>query len=208
MRVSIQGYEAPVYQPYNGDGSHNAAAGHASTALYTGNDIERKVFEVLPDELKEADTFPDETVYCITNAFIQIIEELQLAYQFYLNETHALPITTEQQRGFKTSASNMRVQAVVRQTQELFYPLTYDIIEPHIVEHDMEAITDWVQKIKSRANVALGRIAQNFSHTFAGVPSPPEGYYVGEDAEHYETFVQGENSHDYAPVEIISLNAL
>jgi hypothetical protein len=208
MSVLIQRYEAPVYQPYNSDGTHNASAGHASTALYTGNDIERKVFDVLPDELKEVDTFPDETVYYITNAFIQIIAELQLAYQFYLNETHALRLTTAQQRGFKTSASNMRVQAVVRQTQELFYPLTYDIIEPHIVEHNMEAITDWVQKIKSRANVALGRIAQNFCHTFDGVPSPPEGYYVGEDAEHYETFAQGENSHDYAPVGIISLNAL
>lgn len=201
-------YEAPVYSPFNRDDTWNAAAGHASTALYTGSDLERKVFELLPDELRSVDNFPDATVYHMTNEFIRIIAELQLGYMFYINQRVTLPLDEAQLRNLKNSASSMRIQHVVRQTQELFHPLTYDIIKPHIEDGDSQAIDSWVQDIKSRANTALRRIAQNFIYTIAGVPQPPEGYYTGENAQHYEEFSQDINDYNYKPISAVSLDAL
>lgn len=179
-------YEAPVYVPFNRNHTWNTAAGHVSSCLYTYNDLQHKVYEVLPEAEREVSLFPHATVAYMTEKFVTLVNDIQLHYQFYVNRMTYIYMTEPQLRGLKNAGSSMRVQAVARQAQEQFHPLTYDIITSHHKAGDTATIDAWVEEIKQTATKMLIDIAEVFFKTVSELPTPPEGAYAGEDTQIFQ----------------------
>lgn len=179
-------YEAPVYAVFNKNNTWNTAAGHVSSCLYTYNDLQHKVYEALPEAEREASLFPHATVAYMTEKFVTLVNDIQLHYQFYVNRMTYIYMTEAQLRGLKNAGSSMRVQAVARQAQEQFHPLTYDIIESHHKAGDTATIDAWVEEVKQTATKMLIDIAEVFFKTVSELPTPPEGAYAGEDTQIFQ----------------------
>lgn len=170
--LSFADYEAPVYLVFNKDGSWCAAAGHISSTLYTHLDIQKKIYNVLPDEMKESGNFPRVAHQYIVYRFLEMLIYIQNQYREILNPLMS-DLTEAQRRNLKNSASAMRVQAVCRQQQELFHPLTYEIIEPYITNEDSTAIDAWIQRIGDDSAATFNEIVNNFNNTIGIAPYTP-----------------------------------
>lgn len=171
-RISFAEYEAPAYSPFNKDGTWCAAAGHISSTLYTHLDLQKKIYDILPDEMKESGTFPRVAHQYIVYRFLEMLVYIQNQYREILNPMSP-KLTEDQRRGLKNATSSMRVQAVCRQQQELFHPLTYDIIEPYITDEDTTAIDAWIQRIGDDSVATFNEIVNNFNNTVGIAPYIP-----------------------------------
>lgn len=194
-------YEAPVYAVFNRNGTWNTAAGHVSSCLYTYNDLQRKVYEALPEIKRDTKLFPHETVAYMTERFVTLVNDLQLHYQFYVNRINYIYMTEPQLRGLKNAASSMRVQAVVRQAQELFHPLTCKMVEDHALTGDTFEIEEWLEGIKQTASRMLIANADVFFKTASELPTPPDGAYAGEDTQTFQEQAPENNYNDNEYVE-------
>jgi hypothetical protein len=176
-------YEAPVYVPYNRDKTLNPAFGHASNCLYTDLDLERKIHEALPEKYQSAKAYPDAVHRHIEELIINMTADLQAAYHLYLNKARVVFMTEGQLRGFKNAPSNMRVQAIIRQTQELFFPVTWETLKKFVEEQDSEDIDQWAENLRERADKTLRRIASTYHLTVGTIPTAPEGGYIGPEVD-------------------------
>jgi hypothetical protein len=169
---SFDEYEAPVYCFLNKDGSLNASAGHVSSTLYTHLDLQKKIYDILPEEMKESGAFPRVAHQYTVYRFLEMLIHVQNLYTRILNPAYP-ELTEGKRRGLKNAGSSLRTQAVCRQQQELFHPLTYEIIEPYITDEDGTAIDAWVQRICNDSIMALNEIVNNFNNTIGMLPSAP-----------------------------------
>lgn len=195
-------YEPPVYVTFNhknGILTLSPASGHPSTVLYLRKDIRNYLATILPEEYKTPETYPHELLARLTHSIVKMVADLQLAYYLYTNSTTTLPLTEEQARGLKVSASNMRVQVELKEVIRHHHPLTEEIILPYLTQNETEPIQKWLHNVRTTTNQGLIDTADIIKDTLAYLPKPPTGTHIGTDATMYNQTLPTTNTNEYTP---------
>lgn len=204
-------YEAPVYVTFNHKNNITTlgpASGHPSTVLYFRQEIRNYLASALPAEYKTNETYPHELLARLTHSIVKMVADLQLAYYFYLNSTTTLPLTEEQLRGLKVSASSMRVEAELKEVIRHHHPLTEEIILPYLTQNETEPIQKWLHNIRTTTNQGLIDVAGIVKDTLTYLPKPPANTHVGADAAMYHQINTTPNSNEYTPTPGINPNLI